>query len=200
MFEKEIIIDGKGHIMGRLAAIVAKQLLCGQRIIVVRAEQLVLSGSLFRRKLDYEAWRRIKHQTNPKRSGPWHFKAPATLFWRAVRGMLPRKTKRGAAALERLKVFEGIPFPYCNKKRRVVPLALRAVRLAASRKSCQLGELSEKIGWNNSDLVKRLEEKREKKAQEYWNAKVKVERAIKKEVDAVALVKDLRTKLSELGY
>jgi large subunit ribosomal protein L13Ae len=29
MFEKELIIDGKGHLLGRLASIVAKQLLNG---------------------------------------------------------------------------------------------------------------------------------------------------------------------------
>lgn len=29
MFEKEIVVDGKGHLMGRLAAHVAKELLCG---------------------------------------------------------------------------------------------------------------------------------------------------------------------------
>lgn len=28
------------------------------------------------------------------------------------KGMLPHKTKRGQAALERLKVFDGIPPPY----------------------------------------------------------------------------------------
>ena len=36
MFKKQIIIDGKGHLMGRLAAIIAKQLLKGQKIVVVR--------------------------------------------------------------------------------------------------------------------------------------------------------------------
>ena len=34
------------------------------------------------------------------------------MFWRVVRGMLPHKLKRGAAAMDRLKVFEGIPPPY----------------------------------------------------------------------------------------
>ena len=29
MFEKEIIIDSKGHLMGRLASIIAKELLNG---------------------------------------------------------------------------------------------------------------------------------------------------------------------------
>ena len=29
MFDKEIVIDGKGHLMGRLASIVAKEILSG---------------------------------------------------------------------------------------------------------------------------------------------------------------------------
>ncbi len=40
------------------------------------------------------------------------FRAPSKILWRTVRGMLPHKLKRGAEALDRLKVFEGIPPPY----------------------------------------------------------------------------------------
>jgi large subunit ribosomal protein L13Ae len=29
MFEKEIVVDGRGHLLGRLASIVAKELLAG---------------------------------------------------------------------------------------------------------------------------------------------------------------------------
>jgi hypothetical protein len=39
--------------------------------------------------------------------------------------MIPHKTKRGAAALERLKAFEGIPAPYDKIKRMVIPDALK---------------------------------------------------------------------------
>merc|ERR1712160_95563 len=46
MFEKEIIIDGRGHLRGRLASIVAAQLLRGQRVVVVRCEQIKISQSL----------------------------------------------------------------------------------------------------------------------------------------------------------
>lgn len=46
----QVIIDGKGHLLGRLASIVAKQLLNGQRIVVVRCEQLNISGEFFRAK------------------------------------------------------------------------------------------------------------------------------------------------------
>lgn len=46
----QIVIDGKGHLLGRLASIVAKQLLNGQKIVVVRCEALNISGEFFRAK------------------------------------------------------------------------------------------------------------------------------------------------------
>ena len=53
MFEKEIVIDGKGHLQGRLASYIAKQLLSGQRIVVVRCELINISGSLFRNRVKF---------------------------------------------------------------------------------------------------------------------------------------------------
>jgi hypothetical protein len=50
--------------------------------------------------------------------------------------MLPHKTPRGAAAIERLKMFEGCPPPYDRKKKMVVPEALRVLRLKPGRKYC----------------------------------------------------------------
>ena len=55
-------------------------------------------------------------------------------FDSSIVGMVPHKTSRGAEAMERLKVFEGIPPPYDKQKRMVVPSALRANRLNPSRK------------------------------------------------------------------
>ena len=40
-----VIVDGKGHLLGRLASIVAKQLLIGKKIVVVRTEAILISGS-----------------------------------------------------------------------------------------------------------------------------------------------------------
>ena len=44
-FEKLVVIDARGHLMGRLASSIAKQLLSGQRIVVVRAELVEISGA-----------------------------------------------------------------------------------------------------------------------------------------------------------
>lgn len=49
----QIVIDGKGHLLGRLASIVAKQLLNGQKIVVVRCEALNISGEFFRAKCTF---------------------------------------------------------------------------------------------------------------------------------------------------
>lgn len=59
--------------------------------------------------------------------------------------MVPHKTKRGAAALERLKCFEGIPAPYDKQKRLVVPDALQTLRLQTGHRFCNLGELASKV-------------------------------------------------------
>lgn len=50
---QQVVIDGKGHLLGRLASIVAKQLLSGQKIVVVRCEALNISGEFFRAKRTY---------------------------------------------------------------------------------------------------------------------------------------------------
>ena len=98
--------------------------------------------------------------------------------------MIPHKTKRGAAALARMKVFEGVPPPYDKVKRMVIPDALkfvpftlfssffivsqtflllcnnhsffyfRVLRLQAGHKYCLLGRLSSEVGWNHYDTIK----------------------------------------------
>jgi large subunit ribosomal protein L13Ae len=69
--------------------------------------------------------------------------------------MIPHKTPRGAAALERLKTFEGIPPPYDTTKRMVVPQALRVLRLKPGRKYCTVGRLGHEFGWKYQDVVAR---------------------------------------------
>jgi hypothetical protein len=92
---------------------------------------------------------------NPTRGGPFHFRAPSKMFWRTVRGMIPHKTARGNAAMERLKTFEGVPPPYDKKKRVVVPQALRVLRLKPGRKYCTVGRLGHEFGWKYQDVVSR---------------------------------------------
>jgi large subunit ribosomal protein L13Ae len=113
--------------------------------------------------------------------------------------MIGHKTPRGKAALERLKVFEGVPPPYDKKKRNVVPQALRVLRLKPGRKYTTLGDLSASVGWKYSDVVSKLEEKRKVKALEYYAKK----KALTKKVEAVKASQvdsEASQKLAALGY
>jgi large subunit ribosomal protein L13Ae len=176
MFEKEVVIDGRGHLLGRLASYVAKDLLSGQRIVVVRCEEILKSASLFRSKM-YRQETMGKHINTNRRRGHKHWKAPSRIFWKVVRGMLPHKEAIGAAALGRLRVFEGIPFPYDHKKRMVVPDALKCLRMKPSRPFCNLGKLAEQTGWKKKALITSLEAKRKVKSSKFHELKVRKQAA-----------------------
>merc|ERR1712072_299135 len=194
MFEKEIVIDGRGHLLGRLASTVAKELLCGQQIVVTRCEQINISGTHFRNKIKFWAFLRKRTNTNPKK-GPIHFRAPSKILWRIVRGMIPHKTARGAAAMSRLKVFDGMPEPYYKKKKMVVPQALRVTRLKPKRPYTTVGHLAEEVGYKHLEVVQKLEAKRVEAAPAYNSqrkaANVKAAKAKASKVSAV---------LAEYGY
>lgn len=192
------IITGKGHLLGRLASIVAKQLLEGQKVVIVRCEALNVSGELFRTKLKYHDYLRKGTRFNKTR-GPFHFRAPSRIFYKALRGMVAHKTARGKAALERLKVFEGVPPPYDKKKKVVVPQALRVLRLKPGRKYTTLGDLSASVGWKYNDVVSKLEEKRKVRAAEYY---AKKKAASKKLESAKASQTDSKVsqELATFGY
>eukprot|EP00823_Brevimastigomonas_motovehiculus_P006367 TRINITY_DN5270_c0_g1_i1.p1 TRINITY_DN5270_c0_g1~~TRINITY_DN5270_c0_g1_i1.p1 ORF type:complete len:235 (+),score=50.84 TRINITY_DN5270_c0_g1_i1:24-728(+) len=157
--EKLIVVDCKGHLLGRLASYVAKELLNGQKIVCVRCEEINVAGSLFRNQLLFKRYLVHRGGTNPGR-GPFHYRAPSRMLWKAIRGMLPKEKKRSNLAFARLQVKEGCPHPYDKMKKVVIPGALRALRLKPHRKYCRLGDLSARVGWSHNDLIKRLETKR----------------------------------------
>lgn len=53
------------------------------------------------------------------------FKNLGLICFAVVARMIPHKTKRGEAALARLKTYEGVPSPYDKMKRMVIPDALK---------------------------------------------------------------------------
>jgi len=170
VFEKVVIIDCKNHLFGRLASIIAKELLQGQRVVCVRCEDINISGSFYRNKLKFLDKMRKCTNTNPAH-GPFHMRAPSKIFHRVIRGMIPHKTHRGKCAMERLKCFEGIPVPYDKMKRMVVPDAFRVTRLKVGRRFCVLGRLSNELGWKMQAVVQRLESKRKAEDAIYFDTK-----------------------------
>ncbi|CAG8677099.1 6108_t:CDS:1 [Cetraspora pellucida] len=137
---------------------------------------------------------------NPAR-GPFHFRAPSKIIFKAIRGMVPHKTSRGAAALGRLKIFEGIPPPYDKQKRMVIPAALKVLRLKPGRKYTTISRLSSEVGWKYGDIVKKLEEKRKVKSKEFYERKKKQARLQAQALKNKATeLKDIQQTISTFGY
>jgi len=138
-----MIIDAKDLILGRMASFAAKRLLEGESVVIVNAEQAVISG---RREatLDlYDAWLEIRSVVNP-RKGPFHPRKPNDLVRLTVRGMLPFDKPRGREAYRRLKVYVGVPAEFKGKELESLPSA-KLERLG-TRRFIRVGELSRHLG------------------------------------------------------
>merc|ERR1712212_584322 len=199
-FDSVKIIDGNGHLMGRLAATVAKCLLNGQRVVVVRCEGLLISGNFYRNKLKILEYLRKRHLTKPSR-GPFHGRAPSKMLKHVIRGMLPHKTERGQIAFNSLKVFEGCPAPYDKCKRMIIPSAYKEIKIKPNRKFASVGRLAAETGWKYQTVIATLEARRQAKAAQYWEHKQKKASQLKTaKANAAAKTADLDAQIAAMGY
>ncbi|MEM4188407.1 MAG: 50S ribosomal protein L13 [Candidatus Hadarchaeum sp.] len=138
-----IIIDGKDLVLGRLASFSAKRLLEGEKVVVLNAEQVIISGSKDATLESYQAWLETRNVANP-RKGPQHPKRPEDIVRRAVRGMLPYDKPKGREAFRRLRVYVGVPEEFTGKEVTRVPRASLAD--LSTRRFIRVGELSKLLG------------------------------------------------------
>ena len=127
-----VLIDAENVVLGRLASEVAKMLRgknkpeftphvdCGDNVIVINAEKVVLTGNKmtdkqYFRHTGYPGGQRIQ---NPKQILD---KYPERLVEKAVKGMLP-KTKLGRAIFKNLHVVVGPEHKFEAQKPKVVDL------------------------------------------------------------------------------
>jgi len=101
----KIVYDGEGCVFGRLASVVAKDLLKGNSVDVINCEGIVVSGDkkLFAKKI--LAKREMGSGGSLK--GPKYPRVADRLVKRMIRGMLPRDRAKGREAFKRLRCFSG---------------------------------------------------------------------------------------------
>ncbi|AXV38300.1 MAG: 50S ribosomal protein L13 [Methanobacterium sp. BRmetb2] len=137
-----MIIDGEGHVLGRLASVVSKKLLEGENIVILNAEKVLISGS--------KEWAYAKYKqridrasiSNPRRMGPKYPRRPDDILRRTVRGMLPYKKTKGREAFKGLKAFVGVPVEFKDAEIIRIPEA----EPKNITKSIELGEVSKLLG------------------------------------------------------
>lgn len=137
-FEPDRVIDGADCILGRVASHVAESALAGERIAVVNAESMIVTG---RRNEVLDTYRtRVELHSD---RGPHYPKRPDRLVKRSIRGMLPHKTTRGREALGNVRVYLGNPFEDAFETEVLEDTTLD--RLSNIR-FVSMGEISEKLG------------------------------------------------------
>ena len=111
---KKIIIDGTNATMGRLASFVAKQALYGKEIVVVNADNVLISGDKRTTLKKYQE--RIK-RGGASLKGQKIVRTSERILKRTIRGMLSHKQGRGNDALKRVRCYNTIPKEYEASKK-----------------------------------------------------------------------------------
>jgi len=146
LVDQEVIIDAEGQILGRMASLVAKMLLAGQRVVIVNAEKAVISGNKQSIIEEYKEYVLSKKTWKMPEKGPKKYRRPDMIVKRAIRGMLPYKQWKGRMAYKNLRVYIGVPEEYSNRPKIRFPEA-DASRLA--RRYITIGELAKEVGWSS---------------------------------------------------
>lgn len=137
-----MIIDGEGHILGRLASLISKKLLEGEDIIVLNAEKIVITGS---KEWAYARYKQRVDRasiSNPRDLGPKYPRRPEDIFRRTVRGMLPYKKSKGRTAFKGLKAYVGVPKEFKETETSTLSQAVSK----NIKKGIELGEVSKLLG------------------------------------------------------
>ncbi|MGD2142382.1 MAG: 50S ribosomal protein L13 [Candidatus Bathyarchaeota archaeon] len=134
------VINAEGLILGRMASIVAKRLLKGERIEIVNAEGAVVSG---KRRMVIKERKEFLNVGGPTK-GPFHYRKPNAIVRRTIRGMLPHRKSRGRNAYGRLKVHIGVPRELEGLKKESLEGA-RVERLKG--RYVTVAEIAKNVGW-----------------------------------------------------
>ena len=131
--------DAENQIVGRMASVVAKQLLEGEKVTIVNCEKAVFAGKPKSTEAHYD--QRFK-RGNPLH-GPYFPRGPDGIVRRAIRGMLPWDKSRGRTAYANLEVVVGMPEEMQGKK-------FEKIKVADSEKlrtkTTTVGKVSTAIG------------------------------------------------------
>lgn len=131
---KEIVIDATNGVLGRIAAMAAKQALQGHNIVIVNSEKAIITGT----RQDIRERYRVKIAKGiGSLKGPYFPKTSENIMKRTVRGMLNYKKARGAEAFKKVLCYNKVPEKYASAKK--ITFELKDI------KHITLGELSKLI-------------------------------------------------------
>ncbi len=139
------VIDAEGLVLGRLASTVAKRLLAGENIDILNAQGVVVSGNHTSLVNEWKEFIKV----GGFGKGPTHNRKPDAIVRRSVRGMLPYRIPKGAAAYKRLTVHIGVPEKLASAEKTTLPECSGS---KLNHRYVTIGDLAEQIGWNRKGV------------------------------------------------
>lgn len=134
----ELNIDATNLIVGRMGSYAAKQALLGHSINILNCEKAIMTGG---KVFNVEKYRYLIKETGQPQKGPFLSRLPDRFVRRQIRGMLPHKKARGAAAWKRIMCYQGMPEEFKGKKLQTLDWAnskhSRTMKLVTIREICK---------------------------------------------------------------
>jgi len=101
----KLIYDGTDAVFGRIASVVAKELLKGNSVDLINCEEIIVSGD--KKLLAKKILAKREMGSGGSMKGPKYPRVADRLVKRMIRGMLPRDRTKGQDAYRRLKCYVG---------------------------------------------------------------------------------------------
>ena len=114
---KQVVIDAKGGVLGRVASVAAKEALNGNKVIIVNCNEAVVVGS---KAVIIEQYMHLRGMGGAGLKGPRILTIPFRFMKRTIRGMLPHFQARGEEALERIMCYNDTPKEFEAAKKMIV--------------------------------------------------------------------------------
>ncbi len=145
------VYDATGQILGRLASVVAKELLNGETVNVIYAERALISGNKSATEDYFLSKANLKHQTGGKLKGPFTRRLPDQVVHHTIRGMIAFKTPHGREASRRLTVYAGLPEGIDPSTAIVLEKSKKTGKL---KKQTTVLSISQQLGAKNLDVLR----------------------------------------------
>jgi len=100
----KIVYDGNNAVFGRIASVVAKDLLKGNEVDLINCEKIIVSGD--KKLLAKKILTKREMGSGGSMKGPKYPRTNERLVKRMIRGMLPWDRMKGRDAYRKLKVYD----------------------------------------------------------------------------------------------
>ncbi|MEK6820863.1 MAG: 50S ribosomal protein L13 [archaeon] len=138
-----IVIDATNLVVGRMASLVAEQLLKGAAITIVNTEKAVFTGNTKPLVQRWQTRLDLRAKGTPEHAPRFH-KTPDRIVREIVEGMVPSRVERGQNAMRRLKTLIGVPL---NVKKETLQ-TLEKAKNTKTKGITSVLELSRALGYN----------------------------------------------------